>query len=243
MSEAVKIGERSDCPTCKEIPQPEQVVQCRSCKSHFHVVCDAAGNDNRMGSNTMVKTFNSASTKPSFIYFSNACLTDYERNLVETQNEKITTLSTKVSSMEKKLDQITKLLQTPVPQATEESKQNRKTCWDDSVKLSTIKAPKPKPQILIKKTNEENQNKIEDVLIRNKVEVAESFKNRGGDLVVVCNSKEELDTVKNLVATTSQDTEVRTPNEKRPSITIVGIPKEYSKEEIAQLLVLQNGFN
>ena len=103
MSETVKIGDGSACPACNDTPPVDQCVQCRSCKSHFHAVCEAAGNDNRMGTNTMVKTFNSASTKPNFMFFCNACLTDYERSLVETQNEKIITLSTKVSSLEKKL--------------------------------------------------------------------------------------------------------------------------------------------
>jgi hypothetical protein len=244
----VKIGDGNVCPSCNETPVTEQVVQCRVCKCNFHAVCESAGNDCRQGSNTMVKTFNATSTKSNFMWFCDICLTNYERSIVETENDKLTALNTKVVSMEAKLENITKILQGGSASASEtqsvpkQVKYNKRTCWDDAEKLSTIKAPKSKPQVVIKKSNEENQNKIEEALIQNKVQVHQSFKNKDGDLVVVCESDQECEVVKNLVTTTSENTEIRTPNEKRPSITIVGLPKEYKKEEILQLLVLQNGF-
>ena len=39
-----------------------------------------------------------------------------------------------------------------------------------------------------------------------------------------------------------QKTEMVTPNARRPAITIVSLSKEYTKEEILQMFVLQNGF-
>ena len=35
---------------------------------------------------------------------------------------------------------------------------------------------------------------------------------------------------------------MNTPTEMRPSITIVGLPKEYTRDQVMQMLVLQNGF-
>ena len=61
---------------------------------------------------------------------------------------------------------------------------------------------------MIKKSNEENQAIIQETLIQNKVQVAESFKNREGDLVVVCDTEEECEAVKNLVTTTSEEANV-----------------------------------
>ena len=242
MSETMKIDEGSVCSSCNNTPIAEQVVQCYLCKSHFHGVCDKAGNDLRVGSNTMVKTFLAASTKSNFKFFCDCCLTEFERKLVETQEQKITALTDKVGKMETKLDEITKLLKTQNQSKGGTQKPVVKTCWDDTERLSQIKAPRQKPQLVIKKSNDENQNRIEETLIQNKVQVAESFKNREGDLVVVCETEEECETVKNLVTTTSVETEVRSTKEKRSSITIVGFPKEYTKDEIVQLLVLQNGF-
>ena len=242
MSEIVKVDEGSVCASCNITPIAEQVVQCFVCKFHFHGYCEPAGNDLHLGSKTMVKTFLSASTKSNFKFFCDTCLTTYERNLVETENQKITALTEKVGKMETKLDEITKLLKSPNQPMHVAQKPVTKTCWDDTEKLSQIKAPKPKPQLIIKKSNEENQNKIKETLIQNKVQVTESFKNKEGDLVVTCETEEQRETLKTLVTTTSSGTEVRTPKGKRSSITIVGFPKEHTKEEILQLLVLQNGF-
>ena len=242
MSEVIQIDDGSLCSACKTTPVAEQVVQCFVCKTNFHAVCDAGGNENQLGSKTMVKTFGSGSTKSNFKFFCDTCLTLYERNLVDTENQKITALTEKVGKLETKLDEITKLLKSSDREMSSLPKPAVKTCWDDTEKLSQIKAPKPKPQLVIKKTTEQNQNKIEEALIQNQVQVAESFTNTVGDLVVVCETAEECETVRNLVSTTSEETEVRTPKETRSSITIVGFPKEYTKEEIVQLLVLQNGF-
>ena len=38
-----------------------------------------------------------------------------------------------------------------------------------------------------------------------------------------------------------REIEIHTPKSIRPSITIVGLPKDYSKDEVVQMLVLQNG--
>ena len=187
MSETVKIDDGSECASCKTTPIAEQVVQCFVCKSHFHAHCDAAGNDFKLGTQTMVKTFLAQSTKQNFKMFCDSCLTEYERSLVETQDQKITALTKKVGDMETKLDEITKLLKTPNQAKVVTQKAAIKTCWDDTERLSKMKVPKPKPQLVIKKSNEE----IEETLIQNKVQVAESFKNREGDLVVVCETDEK----------------------------------------------------
>ena len=242
MSETVKIDEGSVCSACNETPLGEQVVKCFVCESHFHAVCEKGGNDDQLGSKTMVKTFGAVSTKANFKFFCDVCLTEYERNLVETQNEKITALTAKVTSMEAKLDEVTRLLKSSDRKEPERKKPVTRTCWDDNERLATIKAPKPKPQLVIKKSSDEEQSRIEETLIENRIEINESFKNREGDLVVVCGTDAERETVKNLVSTMNEDTVMRTPNERRPGVTIVGFPKEYTKEEIVQMLVLQNGF-
>ena len=93
--------------------------------------------------------------------------------------------------MESKLDEISKLLKSSSSRKPETEKPVVKTCWDDTERLSHIKAPKPKPQVVIKKSTEENQTIIEDALIQNRIQVAESFKNREDHLIVVC--KELID--------------------------------------------------
>ena len=71
--------------------------------------------------------------------------------------------------VENKLNEITKLLKSP-NQVQLVKPRSVQTCWDDTKKLAKIKAPMPKPQLVIKKSNNENQMKIEETLINNKVQ-------------------------------------------------------------------------
>ena len=119
--------------------------------------------------------------------------------------------------------------------------------WEDKEKLRTVKAPPQKSVLVIKNSNnsvrnDSNQDKIEKAIKDHNIDISESYKNRSGDIVVVCETSETRDELKNIVASTDQGIVINSPAEKRQSITIVGIPKEYQKEEIIQMLVLQNGF-
>ena len=130
MSETVKIDEGSVCSSCNATPIVEEVVQCFICKSHYHTVCETAGKDLHLGIKTMVKTYLAASTKSTKFLCDN-CLTEYERNLVETQNQKITALTEKVGKMETKLDEIIGLLKGPNRPKPVTQAPVVKTCWDD----------------------------------------------------------------------------------------------------------------
>ena len=60
-------------------------------------------------------------------------------------------------------------------------------------------------------------------------------------MVLVCESAESRDELMDLVSTTNKKNIImNTPNEKRVSITIVGLQREYEKEEVPQMLELQN---
>ena len=63
-----------------------------------------------------------------------------------------------------------------------------------------------------------------------------------GDLKVVCESKDIRNKLKNLVTAANQDIELTAPVEKRSKITIVGLQNEYKKDEILEMLPIQNDF-
>ena len=76
----------------------------------------------------------------------------------------------------------------------------------------------------------------------NNIPVSKSYKSKSGDLFVVYNTKDTRDELKDIVFSANNDIEMDVPTEKRPSISIVGLAKEYDKTEVIQMLVLQNGF-
>ena len=89
---------------------------------------------------------------------------------------------------------------------------------------------------------EENQKVVEVAIMENDVSVLESYKNKSGDLTVVCETEVCRNQLKDLVATKSEDIVINTPRETRHSVSIVGLPKEYDKDEVTDMLVKQNGY-
>ena len=58
--------------------------------------------------------------------------------------------------------------------------------------------------------------------------------------MVVCESEDSRNQLKDIVTNSNEDIVVNTPREIRHGITIVGLPKEYRKDEIINMLVMQN---
>ena len=87
-----------------------------------------------------------------------------------------------------------------------------------------------------------NREEVEKVIMDHNIPVTQSYQNKVGDYVVVCDTKDKRDELKDLVSSTNQEVVLRTPAEKRHSITIVGLSKQYEKEEVLHMLELQNGF-
>ena len=75
--------------------------------------------------------------------------------------------------------------------------------------------------------NDSNQRKVERAIMDNNIHVSQSYKNKSGDLVIECDSEDTRDELKNIVASADQEIEMNAPSEKKLSITIVGLPKEY----------------
>ena len=113
--------------------------------------------------------------------------------------------------------------------------------------IESVKAPPSKSVLVIKNSddpsrNTATRNNVEKTIMENEIAVSQSYKNKSDDLVVVCETEEKRNELKNLVASTDEDIVMNTPVEKRASIIIVGLQQEYKKEEIIQMLVLQNWF-
>ena len=80
------------------------------------------------------------------------------------------------------------------------------------------------------------------VVVENKIPLKESHKNKEGNLVLVCESKDARDELKDLVQTADVQLEINTPNSKQIPITLVGLSRNYEHEDITKLLATQNEF-
>ena len=64
--------------------------------------CEKTDNETKVGTNILVKTFLSVSTKNNFKLYCDVCLTNLEKSIVESDSDKINYLEKKVSNMENK---------------------------------------------------------------------------------------------------------------------------------------------
>ena len=60
--------------------------------------------------------------------------------------------------------------------------------------------------------------------------------------MLVCEKKDTRDKLKTAVESLDAEIKNYTPIESRHNITIVGLPKEYNKDELMKMLEMQNGF-
>ena len=119
--------------------------------------------------------------------------------------------------------------------------------WADAERLERLKAPEPKAVLVINKDanenkNLENQNIIEKLVLDNAIPLTDSHKRESGDMVLVCENKSTRDKLKDLVQKTDDGITTTSPKAKLVPITIVGLPRECTKEDGIKLLVSHNQF-
>ena len=96
------------------------------------------------------------------------------------------------------------------------------------------------PKMSDQRVQDENKLIVEKTVIENQISLKETFTNRTGDLVLVCESTEKRDELKNLVHNAKEDISMNTPKAKEHSITIVGMAREYSAGDVKNLIMQQN---
>ena len=246
-----QISDDGTCSTCHETALDADFVQCGICKMEFHAICGACPAEEKWGTKTMIHMFKATSTKRNFTFICNCCLTARETNSADFDGRRIRKMEQNMEEINKELREIKKLVApTGTSQAQSKpqpSNQHRNSVWFDSEKLATIKA-KPVESVLVVNKDDDievektNTKMVETVVIDSKIQVKKSFKDKGGNLVVVCDSTESRDALKNQVSALNNNIEMKTPKEKRPVISIVGLSKNYENEEVVDMLTQQNNF-
>ena len=88
----------------------------------------------------------------------------------------------------------------------------------------------------------ENYNITESAIMDNNIPVVESYDNKSGDLMVVCETEDNRDELKHLVTSANYEIVMNIRRKIRPSLIIVGLRKEYNREKIINMLMMQNNF-
>ena len=216
MAESVKINQHSKCQTCNLAPPPDQVVSCFICKDVFHGYCEGTTRDGNLATKSMVKAFCADSTKGNFKFFCDPCLTNFEKDLVETEKQKVACLEKKVESMETKLDKIMYLLEKPpAPLPPTPTPSVFDSAWDDKQRLGNVVNTLQNNKLVIKADANDERNRVtrahvEKTIMEQKIPV-QSYNNKNGDLIVLCENTNNRDELKESVASKGKEILMSTP--------------------------------
>ena len=119
--------------------------------------------------------------------------------------------------------------------------------WFNKEKLAAMKAP-PSPSVLVVKKggNADEYKKhidtVQKAIMDNNIAMQHTYKNKEDEIVIVCDSKESRDNLKNILQNTDNNIATKAPKGIRPTVSIVGLPMEYPKEEVLDMVIKQNDF-
>ena len=198
----------------------------------------------------MTQMFKASSTKLNFMFLCNACLTLFEMNQEERDSVRLSKLDNNMTCISEQLQEIKTLVynQSPsVHKLPNVSSLPYTSVWLNTERLANVKAKPSESVLLVNKADGDDANKanteiIENLVVTNKIAVSDSYTNKKGNLVVVCQNPESSDQLKQHVSTANGDITLHAPKEKTVLISIVGLNKCYTKEEVAELIVSQNIF-
>ena len=250
MADKFRLDDHGHCPSCEKISIESEHVKCFSCEKLFHAVCSSATSDEKVATKTTISNFLNTSTKRNFLFFCDRCLTSLEIDRANVDSQRINILETKMKGIDSQLKEICSMLKSTPAKSVERQIKPREipevnSIWNDTEKLATVKAPPSTavlvvPKIVDQIAQDANNIIIEKAVVENNIPLKETYTNKSGDLVLVCESTEMRDELKNIVRTAKQDISMNTPKAKEHSIAIVGMSREYSIEEIKKLIIQQN---
>ena len=242
MGEQYKLQLDGSCPACKVVAVTKENAQCFMCKASFHCACPEASEDAKVGTASLITAFNRTSTKANFKFYCDVCVANMEINIAKSESERIRVLESNIDSIKSELAEIKNLLKSPSVAKPTVSKSPDENIWFNQERLATTKVPPAKPVLLVNNIQESNNESIEKVIIDNGIPVTKSYKNNSGDLVLICDTADSRERLKTAIASSSETVQMKTVGSKKPSITIVGLSQQYTKEEVVKQIVSQNQF-
>ena len=218
-------------------------LQCFICKGVFHANCPTIGEEEKVGTKSVVNQFNRPSTKKNFKFFCDCFLTKFEVELASDDTRRLNNFEGNITTIMSELHEKKKILKenntTKEVETSQNSNAKANNIWFDKERLESTKTA-PSGPILVLNDSQEVNDSVEKAIIENSIPVTKSFKNKSGDLIVVCDTTDSRDQLQRIIQTNTENVTMKPVTKKKPSVTIVGLSKKYSKDEVLKLLVTQN---
>lgn len=241
MGDQVKLSSDGVCPSCNVVSVPGENVQCFMCKGVFHGGCQSVNDDEKVAVKSTITAFLRPSTKGNFKFFCDVCLTKFEMNMADCETKRIEAVENNITSIKSELAEIKNLLKGSKPKSVE-TRSKSDNIWFDKEKLASTRVAPAKPLLVVNNIEESNNGSIEKVIVDNGIPVTNSYRNSMGALVLECDDPASREKLRTAIASSSTEAQMKSIQGKKPSVTIVGLSQQYSKEEVINQIVSQNQF-
>ena len=245
------------CKSCDdEIDLQAQGISCFFCKTWYHGSgCSIAADINVCPNsqfahvtNAINKTGGYGKRFGRFLFICNRCDIEHESSEIVTMNDRVDILDKKFSSFQStvitQLNDLKNVMLTNspaanpiVPQAAADAKLNP---WDDTQRAARLR------QVVTidnksSSGHELDRNLLEESCRDNGVRVERSYElSKSGKTAFVLNSKSDAEKLTHSVANKLPEHKTDQFSAKTPRITVVGLQKDYGKNELSDMLVRQN---
>ena len=243
------------CNHCQEEVNPDNRVQCYDCKNYFHAVgctddsyCVSAPSSFTSHLGPAVSNTKSYEKRfGRFLFFCNHCITVKEEMAelsiggaanvyVDRKIEELKqNFAEELSGVKEMLKEIL-----PSKQINALAKPPLTPCnpWDDSQRTEKLRS-----MIVIK--NDESgkpidKSMLEESCIKSKISIVNTMKLKSNDTAIILNSRSEAETLREKLSKASPQHCTSTVATKLPRITVVGLERNYLKDEIKEMIVSQN---
>ena len=246
------------CETCLSKAKDSETIRCDTCQFHFHGVCDSPeGNTDGIAKKTHLGLHKQGSTKPNFLWKCDTCLTLSEANQAATLKDMISKLIDNFTKFENQLpEQIKSVVNEEFQKRdvklntdVEELSANIAAKIADPVKTTGVpwkdqaRTKDMMSSLLVKpdkEGNPVNEAVVNKILMDNGVPVNKVVVTDTGDTFINLPNQKSRDKLCPLLKSDKND--VVALKSKLPTITILDVKDDLTRDQIKQGLCNQNDY-
>ena len=231
-----ELDDTGTCSTCDNIPGDSEITKCVICESSYHGAdCNEAG-ANPICNKSFLKLFLQRSTKSNFAWTCDHCLTLKEHNEASTLSDNVRTLTDSVQTLANQFLQLQGEFNKLQEKMPEKENQPNPTVWNNKVRVEEMKS-----SLMVKPDNEGNpvdSKTVKKIVLDNGIPVNNIVVSSTGATFINLPNQNSRDKLGPLLQSDSND--IVMLKSKLPTISLLGVTDELTKEEIKTGICRQN---
>jgi hypothetical protein len=244
------ILDSGTCSTCNSLDATSFSVRCFNCKQYFHALCKDEEKENSICTKSFLGQYvtrsNQSDRTGNFCFICDPCKTKLEMQQTCTTNDKVQMLDSKVSRLTQDIGDIKKLLtaraKTAVPATTEQENTTSSVVpivdgnvWSNKEQVNRVKT------LLVIDNNADCDLNNPAMMNVCNAQVHSKRLDKNGNTVVVCESPESRDALKQHLITAGVTADkITEPKPRYPTISIVGFSSEMEEADFRAKIMFKN---